>query len=131
LSYTLAVAFAPQRTLVAHQSITLVVVRAAEPLLRTMQTQWLRWIVMMLWIGSPKDLGYLEALKNRKNTEDEGETRHVWDEVERSMTQLPFESPHIEEVARILWRLDDETMVALSVDAFKDTDRLVCAFLPC
>jgi len=125
LSYTIAIGLshAARKT---HHTITLLVVRTAEAELKTAEPQWARWIALMLWIGSPKEDSYLGDLTRRKNIEDDEETRHMWDKVEGTFTRVPIENPHIEEITRLLWPEGDEAMKALSMDAFRYPERLVC-----
>jgi hypothetical protein len=122
-SYMLAVELSSELIRPIHLTITLIVVRAA----RTEQSQWARWITLMLWISIPKERGYLDALRTRRIRAD-GEKWTVWDEIATSSASVVIEGPHVEEIGRMLWQVDNDVIESLSRDAFKDPQNLASDF---
>jgi hypothetical protein len=59
LSYAWVVGLSSESTRATHLAITLLIVRAAARFSVTEQQEWARWIILMLWIASPKEPGYL------------------------------------------------------------------------
>jgi Family of unknown function (DUF6535) len=124
LSYALAVGRSSEATRARHLTITLLVVQVARLLVRTEALRWARWIALMFWIAIPKDSGYLDALWNSIIER----TSKVWEEIETSSTSVAIQGPHVAEVARILWRVDNGMMESLSRDTFKEPQSLVSSF---
>jgi Family of unknown function (DUF6535) len=121
LSYALALWESSESRRVTHLAITLLVVRVARTLNRAELLQWARWITLMLWIASPKEPGYLDALQRR--IIDNKWTRE-WEEIEMTSTAVTIQGPHVDKIARVLRRLDNGVMGSLSRDAFEDPQSL-------
>jgi hypothetical protein len=117
LLYTLAIGLS-ESARETHLAITLLLVRAARLSVRTELSQWGSWITFMLWIGIPKDPRYLDALQ--KSIADNEGTRKIWGEIEMTSASVAVQGPYIEEIARVLWGVDNKMMGSLSRDAFED-----------
>jgi hypothetical protein len=88
----------------------------------TEQLKWARWIVLMLWIAYPKEPEYLTALgRSLASTPTE---RTVWDKIETSSASVAIHGPHVEEIASVLWRVDNGVIRSLSRDAFENPQNL-------
>jgi Family of unknown function (DUF6535) len=122
LSYAWDVGRSSESTRATHLAITLLVVRAAARLSVTEQKEWARRILLMLWIASPKEPGDLDALE--KIIRDKERTLKIWDVIEMSSLSVVVHGPHVEEIGRILWHVDNVVMKSLTRDAFKDLQSL-------
>jgi hypothetical protein len=121
LLYAWAVGQSSEPTRATHFAITLLIVRAAARLSVTEQQEWVRWIILMLWIASPREPGDLDAL--RKMMKKKG-TPSIWDVIDMSSTNEAVQGAHVGEIGQILWHADNAMMESLTRDAFKDLQSL-------
>jgi hypothetical protein len=117
LSYAWVVGKSSESTRATHLAITLLIVRAAARFSVTEQRKWTIWVILMLWIASPKEPGDMDALG--EVVEDKEGTPKIWDVIEMSSPSVVVHGPHVEEIGRILWRVDNGMMESLTRDAFK------------
>jgi hypothetical protein len=125
LLYALAMEFSSEATRATHLAITHLVVRAAKSLVKTEQSQWTRWIALMLWISIPKEETYLDNVERMMKIRGKERIQSVWDNITMSLSGLSVESPHVQEIAKILWPQDFDESQNLSRAAFTDPQRLV------
>jgi hypothetical protein len=122
--YAMAVLDLTESIRAIHLGMTRLIARAAEPWIRRGHPQWMRWVTLMLWITIPK------------KGVDFNSFPYNYDEVTDSDDEMPnkdrmistnrvLQGPHLAEIERILWPMDNDDRISMSKDAFKSRQRLV------